>query len=57
MELAIGDAGMTMNILPAISDFTATPGLKVAIPENANAFDYFSLFFHEDLVEKICEET
>lgn len=46
-----------VNVLQDVHDFTEIPGLQVLLPANPKPIDFFTLFFPDELVERICRET
>ena len=45
------------DVPPAVFPFTAQPGLKIPFSADARPFEFFQLFFGDDTMELLVEET
>ena len=45
------------DVPPAVFPFTAQPGLKIPLSADARPFEFFQLFFGDDTMELLVEET
>ena len=47
----------TVDQEPQIPDFTATPGIKVELPEDASAGDFLNIFFTDEFYDLLVTQT